>query len=243
MPETQEEWDALTEAEKIALIEESIKGKPLQAGLGPTPDGLQKPVLFENNEEPLSGEFFAAGVTTHVVQVRIAADEEYRFWMSNWQSITNGIIEQADNSMYDKFGIDNQTSDYVSWDSQDNKNLCINVAGNGTLRNELLWEVPTLGSDIVAGYSKQWPGGDPGPPATAGCAFLDGTHFVQAHQGGAADWQATQHEESHLFGAPDRPASHPNDVMENPYSWPNVWDIDPAWNDYGIMTSNADKYD
>ncbi len=60
-------------------------------------------------------------------------------------------------------------------------------------------------------------------------------------------WTRTQHEVSHLFGAPDRYNAyaeiHPDDVMEKSWQDPDYWCTNDDFNDWGIVWSNRAKYD
>jgi hypothetical protein len=76
-----------------------------------------------------------------------------------------------------------------------------------------------------------------------------GTHIVVVHVNDVIDERVTQHEVSHMFGAPDRYITtygdnpgHVDDVMENPYNNYNYWCPVVASNDWGIVNFNAGRW-
>ena len=44
-------------------------------------------------------------------------------------------------------------------------------------------------------------------------------------------------------GTPGDNAAHNNDVMEDPYNFPSIWCTQVGYNDKGLVSGNAGKFD
>ncbi|HEX8002435.1 MAG TPA: M12 family metallo-peptidase [Mycobacteriales bacterium] len=161
----------------------------------------------------------ASGVGTHLLYVKVWADEEYRtHFGSNWRNAANNSLEKADDAMAATFGIDYRSTSYNAWSS---------YSGNrtpGSVLSEFSSESNYSGADIAFGFSKNFKPGSPG------AAYRLGRYAVNIHIDQATDWKIVQHEVSHIFGAYDRyinyscdNPNHEDDVMECPYERPNYW--------------------
>jgi hypothetical protein len=184
----------------------------------------------------------STAVVTHTVWTRIVADEEWRsFYGSAWATEAQSRVEQADNGLFDEFGIDFRNYATGTWTTSPNtaRTIC-------NIRTELASDIPVGDADVVSGFSNNALSG-----GSHGCA--GGNHEVVDLHGSTTSqrvynvWTTTQHEYSHFFGAPDRYPDtnnvHPNDVMEDHYNFPSIWCTKAGYNDWGIVNSNSDKYD
>jgi hypothetical protein len=183
-------------------------------------------------EEPRA-EALAAAVVAHGVDVKTAGDEEWRAsFGADWKDAIWSRIEMADDAMYNQFGINLIITSYVAWSSS-------NISGSVCLwLKEIDDEVLNGSADVTIGFMGDRSLGN------GGCAYQNGSYAIVKRQDPTYDWMATQHEASHLFNAPDRSgAGHPDDLMEDPYHYANIWCTKAGYNDKGIMTNNADKFD
>ncbi len=195
-----------------------------------------------NDEVDASARAFASRMTTHIVTVRLAGDEEWRDkFGGDWDNRATDAIERADNDTFSKFGIDMNAHTWVNWDSDDGATPC-------ALVTDLRDDIARGGADILLGYSKQGYAGGPGCAAGASTKTSTFRHAVIMNSDW--NWQITQHEFSHLIGVVDRYISsagdnpaHPDDVMEDPYGDPGVWCGPSGTNDAGIMASYAGRFD
>jgi hypothetical protein len=180
----------------------------------------------------------AAVLATHTVSVRACADEEFRafYGTANWPTEVRNRVENADDGLFATFGI-NLVVDYVcQWDSNDAKRPICDI------RAEFAAEVSKNPgpADMVIGFTKNpYSGG-------AGCVLGTQDYVMVGYQSRASDWKVTQHEVSHLYGAPDRylgsgdpNPNHIDDVMEDPYNDYNYG----CRRDRGIINSHVTKYD
>ena len=177
-------------------------------------------------------EAMTLAVTTHQVAIRVAGDEEWRafYGTTNWDNRAEDAIEAADNSMITKFGIDLIALKFYNWDSAPDTGTCSQVLNDLKL-------VSKNGNDVVMGFSKQ-------AFSAGGCE--QGDYALIRYQGPSNDWKVTQHEMSHLYGADDvagGTATHPNDVMEDPYNGYNTWCTTVAWHHFQTVSLNSGKYD
>ena len=184
-------------------------------------------------------------VVTHVVKARLALDDEWRtFYTSNAFQNANSAMESADDAMFGEFGIDFQavSSAVFNWDTapDTSRNRCDLLAELGPGRDN----VPLgAGNDVIIGYSKNAGG-------AGGCAEINGIRaLVKWESTALGRWEVSQHEMSHLFGAPDRYGpccdfpNHPTDVMEDQYEEPNFWCVTPGYVDWLIMDNASGKFD
>ena len=96
------------------------------------------------------------------------------------------------------------------------------------------------GIDVILGYSKNAGG-------SGGCAEIPGFRaLIKWESTHLGRWEVSQHEMSHLFGAPDRYdccPNHPTDVMEDQYEEPNFWCTAIGYYDWLIMDYAAGRFD
>lgn len=211
----------------------------------PPPTGIEAERLAALHNDPpkdeLSGDITTA-VVTHTVSARVAIDEEWNSWYgSAAASEANSRMEKADDAMFTQFGINFVRSATYNYTSSPNtaRSICNLVA-------ELVTKVPRGTGDVVVGYVNNAMSG-----SQYGCA--SGNHtIVKLHGSTTASrvfnvWTTSQHEFSHLFGAPDRYPDpnglHTDDVMEDHYNNPEFWCTQAGYNDWGKVNSNAGKYD
>jgi hypothetical protein len=161
----------------------------------------------------------ASGVGTHLLYIKVYADEEYRaHFGANWKTAANNSLEKADDAMAATFGIDFRSTGYYTYSSAST------ARNSGTVLSDFVSKANYSGADIAFGFSKNFKGGSPG--AAQGL----GRYAVDIHIDQATDWKIAQHEISHIFGAQDQYNSsscdnpyHEDDVMECPYERPNYW--------------------
>ena len=178
-------------------------------------------------------------IPTHIVYVRVAADEEWRaYYGSTWMTQASNRIEAADNAMYSNFGIDLRVRDYFYWDTypDSSRHIC------SSLFQELSNDVPHgSGNDVVFAFTKNaYTGG-------AGCASGGNNKGLAAYQSYSSDWKVVQHEFGHIYNIPDRypdPSGlHEDDVMEKIYTHYDHWCISSPYHDWNNMWSNSGKFD
>lgn len=202
----------------------------------PTGRELERLVALNDHEPHIEGGGdIAAAVVTHSVYVKVAADEEWRSWYgANAFAVATDAIEAADDATYAEFGINLIKHSTVNWTSNpgSSPNAC-------DLRNDLDADFNPSPADIVLGFSKNY------SVDFAGCA-AGNVAEVNWNQSSYNMWVTTQHEVSHIFGAPDRKSTllnHPVDVMENQYQAPDFWCTTSGYNDWGLISFNAAKFD
>lgn len=217
----------------------------------PPPDAQPSPDPMDPNAKPVSaraeralwnaavegGDDITTQLVTHVVQIRVTADEEWRaFFGSSWTGAANNRLEEADNAFFSAFGIDFSAAAYVDWwDSADGtRAIC-------TIFNEMSAEITHGGWDVVYGFTKNpYSGG-------AGCASGNNNKGLTGYQSYDSDWKVTQHEFGHIYNVPDRygqpdSAQHPDDVMEKIYTHYNIWCVTAPWDDDGRIYNNRFKF-
>lgn len=206
------------------------------------PTGAELERLVALNDHPpvdeLAGDITVT-VVTHTVHVKLAADEEWRsYYGANAYSTANNAIEAADNSMFTQFGIDLYWYNTANWDSSPDGGDVDACDLLGDLMNDLN---PGT-SDALIGFAKNFSNN------YAGCAEPNGDEAeVNWNSSSYNRWVTTQHEVSHLFGAPDRYGPdadiHTDDVMENQYEDPDFWCTQQNFEDWDIVMSHSMKFD
>lgn len=229
----------LTSAPAALAADKDVLTTPKFQGVPKTGPREEAKLIADALIEPLGGaptapEAAAIAAVNHTVEVRLAADDEFRaFYGSTWSSNASARVEAADDKLFSNWGIDLVVKQIVTADTTDGtRDLC------GAIWPEIRGEITEGIYDIAITFVKNpWSG------PSAGCASPGYDRFIVGYQGPTADWQVTRHEMSHLYGLDDASGSvHPNDIMENPYSYPNSWCSHPDWEHYDTMTFNAGKY-
>ncbi|WP_430788556.1 zinc-dependent metalloprotease [Virgibacillus flavescens] len=158
---------------------------------------------------------------TRTVTVLAVADEEYRAAHSNWQTLVQNAVEQADDAFNRDHAIDYQVTGLGNWSSQ---------GGNAS---QILYDLEADWSgysnyDFVVGFTRDTNFNSGGiayvyPSAPSGSAFS-----VNLDQGAYNTWHAAQHEFSHNFGLPhDAQGSGIKCIMNYDYSYQvDYWDAD-----------------
>jgi hypothetical protein len=153
--------------------------------------------------------------------------------MGPWADDAELRVETADDRLFTNWGINFTVTEVVPWlDTLDGvRDLC------NLIWPEVYDEVGFNGKDVIVMFIKNpWNGN------SAGCSA--GNKFIVGYQGPTQDWKVSRHEISHLYGNNDASgAAHPNDIMEDPYNFPNSWCSHEDWEHYDTMTFNAGKYD
>jgi hypothetical protein len=144
-------------------------------------------------------------------------------------------MEDADDAMSAQFGIDFRVLGYLNFSSQNvARPICTILAEFDAESNE------DGAADVSIGYINQAMTGN-----SFGCA--GGNAVVVKWHGFQNIWETSQHEFSHLYGAPDRYPDpnnqHVNDVMEDHYNFADFWCVQAGKNDRGIVNGNSGKYD
>jgi hypothetical protein len=218
---------------------------PGTESLPPAPTGKESERLqalhYQAPVDEMAGDI-STTLVTHTVYARVTGDEEWRsFYGANWMSEAEARMEAADNAMFSQFGIDFVELNFWAWDSAPDSSRPICNTG---LLEELVADVPRGSADVVVGYTNN---------TTSGTGCSVGNHtLVKLHGSTTASrifnvWTTSQHEFSHLFGAPDRypdPGNfHTNDVMENQYTNPDFWCTQTHYEDWSFLWANKAKYD
>ncbi|MBN8209062.1 zinc-dependent metalloprotease [Bacillus sp. NTK071] len=167
----------------------------------------------EPPEEPAAG-------SAKVVTVLIAADEEYRAAHSDWQTLTQNIVENADNGFTRDHNIDFEIKALGQWSSQ------------GANASEILQDMDRdwngNGYDFVVGFTKD-PNFNSGGIAYVYPGSPNGSAVsVNLDQGATNTWHAAQHEFSHNYGlSHDAQGSGIKCIMNYDYSYSvDYWDQD-----------------
>ena len=155
-------------------------------------------------EEPVS--IYRDGIVLYVTS---PCDEEWRAsYPTDWMYVANQAIENADDFMYDHFGIDLYSNGWVQWDSNDS------ITGSDI--NLLLAEVASEhslinGCNIMIAFSGQ-------EFIYAGLSYKNGVNSLIIDQGLNANKCIVRHEVGHLFGCSDHNSSAVC-LMYNPYTY------------------------
>ncbi|MBF0707562.1 zinc-dependent metalloprotease [Alkalihalobacillus hwajinpoensis] len=155
-----------------------------------------------------------------VVTVLIAADEEYRAAHSDWQTLTQNIVENADNGFTRDHNIDFEIKALGEWTSE------------GANASEILQDMDKdwngNGYDFVVGFTRDANFNSGGiayvyPNSPYGSAVS-----VNLDQGATNTWHAAQHEFSHNYGlSHDAQGSGIKCIMNYDYSYSvDYWDED-----------------
>ncbi|MCF6139210.1 zinc-dependent metalloprotease [Pseudalkalibacillus berkeleyi] len=158
--------------------------------------------------------------TTRVVTVFIAADEEYRAAHSDWQTLTQDIVENADNGFQRDHNIDFQVKGLGEWSSQ------------GANASEILQDLDRdwngTGDDFLVGFTKDSNFNAGGIAYVYPSSPSNSAVSVNLDQGATNTWHAAQHEFSHNYGLGHDPqGSGIECIMNYDYSYSvDYWDQD-----------------
>lgn len=129
---------------------------------------------------------------TRVVTVIVAADEEYRAAHSDWQTLTQNIIENADNGFTRDHDIDFQVKTFAQWSSQ------------GANASEILQDLDQdwngNGEDFLVGFTRDSNFNSGGIAYVYSNDPYQSAVSVNLDQGAENTWHAAQHEFSHNYG-------------------------------------------
>ena len=144
-----------------------------------------------------------------VLYVTSPCDEEWRAtYPTDWMYVANQAIEQADDFMYDRFGIDLYSNGWVQWDSNDS----ISASNDHLLLAEVASEHSLInGCNIMIAFSGQ-------AYTHGGWSYVNGVNSLIMDQGLNANKCVVRHEVGHLFGCPDHSSSTVC-LMYNPYTY------------------------
>ncbi|BCB03657.1 zinc-dependent metalloprotease [Bacillus sp. KH172YL63] len=162
----------------------------------------------------------ASASASRTVTVLIAADEEYRSAHPDWQTLTQDIVEKADDAFIRDHGIDFEISAFGEWGSEGNN------------ASEILQDLDKdwngQGFDFVVGFTRDVNFNSGGiayvyPSSPNGSAMS-----VNLDQGAENTWHAAQHEFSHNYGLGHDPqGSGIECIMNYDYSYQiDYWDQD-----------------
>lgn len=221
---------------------ETLPGSRLSSGPhAPAPTGaeLARLVALHDHAPRLEGVGdISTLVVTHSISVKLATDEEWRaYYGTNSMTVANNALEAADNAMFSEFGIDFYWYTTYDWDSAPDS-----ARSSCSLLGELASDASPGTADVLLGFAKNLAN------SGAGCAEVPGDEAeVNWNSSSYNRWVTTQHELSHLFGAPDRYPDpdnlHANDVMENQYDAPDFWCTGIGYWDWLIVRDSAGKFD
>lgn len=172
------------------------------------------------SQSKLKSDKTAKLAAARTVTVLAVADEEYRAAHSNWQSLVQDIVEQADDAFNRDHSIDFQVQAIGNWSSQ---------GGSASrILSDLSRDWGGYSYDFVVGFSRD------ANFNAGGIAYVypyepNGSAFsVNLDQGTYNTWHAAQHEFSHNFGLPhDAQGSGIRCIMNYDYSYQiDYWDAD-----------------
>ncbi|WP_349409377.1 zinc-dependent metalloprotease [Pseudalkalibacillus sp. SCS-8] len=127
-----------------------------------------------------------------VVTVFVAVDEEYRAAHSDWQTLTQNIVENADNGFQRDHNIDFQVKAFGEWSSQ------------GANASEILQDLDRdwngTGHDFLVGFTKDSNFNAGGIAYVYSSSPYGSAVSVNLDQGATNTWHAAQHEFSHNYG-------------------------------------------
>ena len=218
-------WQSAAAAEPITALDPRYDGPTIETRA--TREALARMATHEDQYAQ------TLLVTTHLVITKVAGDEEFRalYGATQWDNEAEARLEAADNHFYSYWGIDVVVTNFYNWDSNDQVLNC------ALLNQEVQQKFPHGTADLVAGFTNQNTG-------LGGCAEVNGNGLLIDWQSATVDWKSTQHELSHIFAAGDASGgAHPNDVMEDPYNFPNTWCNVTGWDHWGVIDSHKGKFD
>jgi hypothetical protein len=155
-----------------------------------------------------------------VVTVFIAADEEYRAAHSDWQTLTQNIVENADNGFQRDHNVDFQVKALGEWSSQ------------GANASEILQDLDRdwngTGHDFLVGFTRDSNFNAGGIAYVYSSSPYNSAVSVNLDQGATNTWHAAQHEFSHNYGLGHDPqGSGIKCIMNYDYSYSvDYWDQD-----------------
>lgn len=129
---------------------------------------------------------------SRVVTVFIAADEEYRAAHSDWQTLTQNIVENADNAFIRDHDIDFQVKTFAQWNSEG--------ANASEILQDLDGDYNGNGEDFLVGFTKDSNFNAGGIAYVYSNDPYQSAVSVNLDQGATNTWHAAQHEFSHNYG-------------------------------------------
>ncbi|WP_377889880.1 zinc-dependent metalloprotease [Alkalihalobacillus sp. R86527] len=162
----------------------------------------------------------SADEATRVVTVIVAADEEYRAAHSDWQTLTQNIVENADNGFTRDHDIDFQVKTFAQWSSEG--------ANASEILQDLDGDWNGNGEDFLVGFTRDSNFNSGGIAYVYPNAPYQSAVSVNLDQGAENTWHAAQHEFSHNYGlGHDAQGSGIKCIMNYDYSYSvDYWDQD-----------------
>ncbi|WP_151735247.1 M12 family metallo-peptidase [Paenibacillus tengchongensis] len=155
-------------------------------------------IIEKNISDAEENNIQSRAASGRLCKVLVAVDEEYRAKHSNWMSLTESIVEAADDAFNRDFGIDLTVTDYRYWTS----------SGSNAYQtlNNLMSTYSSNSYDFVIGFTAETDFIDNYGIQLAGKAQditsnpMYGSYAVNWDQNDTySDWHSLQHEISHLY--------------------------------------------
>ncbi|EDL65660.1 zinc-dependent metalloprotease [Bacillus sp. SG-1] len=148
--------------------------------------------LFGNGGDSGSGSGDTSTSADRTVTVLVAVDEEYRAANPDWQTLTQNIVEKADDAFMRDHGIDFKIQAFAEWSSQGNDAV--------EILQDLERDWNGRGYDFVAGFTKDANFNSGGIAYVYSSDPSGSAISVNLDQGAQNTSYAAQHEFSHNYG-------------------------------------------
>ncbi|WP_339249103.1 M12 family metallo-peptidase [Paenibacillus sp. FSL P2-0136] len=155
-------------------------------------------VIEKNTTETEDNNINSRASSGRLCRVLVAVDEEYRAKHSNWMSLTESIVEGADDAFNRDFGIDLTVAAYQYWNSSG--------SSGKQILNNLMSSYSSNSYDFVIGFTAEPDFVDNYGIQISGTAQevtsnpIYGSYAVNWDQNDVySDWHSLQHEISHLY--------------------------------------------
>ncbi|WP_409252776.1 zinc-dependent metalloprotease [Bacillus sp. SCS-153A] len=148
--------------------------------------------LFGDGGGSDSGSGDTSTTADRTVTVLVAVDEEYRAANPDWQTLTQNIVEKADDAFMRDHGIDFQIQAFAEWSSQGNDAV--------EILQDLERDWDGRGYDFVAGFTKDANFNSGGIAYVYSSSPSGSAISVNLDQGAQNTAYAAQHEFSHNYG-------------------------------------------
>lgn len=197
-------------------LNSALSGTPL------APEGFTENPLNALMYDSVADDRVTAATSSIYVKVSSPCDEEWRARYSSWMYEANMAIENADEMMLDRFGIDLRSVAQNAWDSTDTS------SNQGLSLLDEAWSEWGLrnGAQLMIAFTGQSHG-------MGGWAYLNTRRCIVFDQGRDANSCVTRHEVGHLYGCPDH--------YNNPSQTNRVCVMNDSYNMYDSLCSSCNS--